>query len=119
VNINISFYGRLPQSQNKLLFGPAEQALGPFLPQFGDLFASPAQYLVRIHQMNSLFFIFRVHPQRVTIFAKAESSCLPLSAKQKFTPLNMLPPAARRTIAYDNPAAGQPPELPPATFGPY
>jgi hypothetical protein len=30
----------------------------------------------------------------------------------------MLPPAARRTIAYDDPAAGPPPELPPATCGP-
>jgi hypothetical protein len=30
----------------------------------------------------------------------------------------MFPHAARRTIAYDDPAAGPPPELPPATFRP-
>jgi hypothetical protein len=30
----------------------------------------------------------------------------------------MFPHAARRTIACDDPAAGPPPELPPATFGP-
>jgi hypothetical protein len=34
-----------------------EQSLVPFLPRFGDPLASPAQYLVRIHQMNSFFFI--------------------------------------------------------------
>jgi hypothetical protein len=67
---------------------------------------------------NELFFnILLVHPQRVTIFAKAESLRLP-SPQIKSDQPTMLPHTARRTMAYDDPAAGPPPELPPTMFGP-